>query len=85
MTTVPHELGHRRRMELSLVRDVAASLAITSMWIAVACDAVFGPDIVTSSGASTTRVPSAIVVAAFAWLASAAVARFAFGRRDAGS
>jgi hypothetical protein len=29
---------------------------------------------------SSTNVPSGIVVALFAWLASAAVARYAFGR-----
>jgi len=63
-----------------------AALAIASMWVAVLFDAIFGPDFVSSSGGptgSTTRIPSAIVVALFAYLATRVVARYGF--RHAGS
>jgi hypothetical protein len=68
---------------MNIPRDVWPSLAITVMWVAVALDALFGPDIVTSNGAgtNTSTVPSGVVVALFAFLASWVVARYAF-RRD---
>jgi hypothetical protein len=57
-----------------------ASLAIAVMWLAVLFDAIFGPDIVSSdAGANTTRIPSAVVVALFAYLATRVVARYGFG------
>jgi hypothetical protein len=56
------------------------SLAIGVIWLVVLVDALFGPDIVSSSAASYTRVPSAIVVAFFAWLATWVVARHGFDR-----
>jgi hypothetical protein len=61
-------------------RRPPASVASNEVWLAVLFDAVFGPDIVSSS----TRVPSAIVVALFAYLATRVVARYGFGqlRRD---
>jgi hypothetical protein len=83
MTTIPHEAVRQRRPELFLVSDVAASLAIATMWLAVLLDALFGPDILaTSNDGNATKIPSAIVVALFAWLATAAVARHAFSRRE---
>jgi hypothetical protein len=58
-----------------------ASLAIGVIWLAVPCDALFGPDIIsTNAGAQVTRVPSAIVVAFFAYLATRVVARYGFDR-----
>lgn len=65
-----------------LVRDMWASLAIVSMWLAVLFDALFGPDLVAASAtnASTTTVPSAIIVALFAYLGTRVVARYGFGR-----
>jgi len=57
------------------------SLAISIIWIVVLIDALFGPDIVSTSAASFARVPSAIVLAFFAWLATWVVARHGFGRR----
>jgi hypothetical protein len=45
-----------------------ASLAIAVMWLAVLFDALFGPDIVSNGVTSATRVPSAIIVALFAYL-----------------
>jgi hypothetical protein len=56
-----------------------AALAIAVMWLAVLFDALFGPDIVSNSVTSATRVPSAIVVALFAYLATRVVARYGFG------
>jgi hypothetical protein len=39
---------------------------------------VFGPDIVSTNGAQTTTVPSAVIVALFALLATWVLARRAF-------
>lgn len=67
-----------------LVRETWASLAIVSMWLAVLFDALFGPDFVSASGASMTRIPSAVIVALFAYLGTRVVARYGFQRpRDA--
>ncbi len=68
-------------VELMKVREVVASLAITTMWVAVAVCSVWGPDFVASSGGpsgSTTTIPSGIFVALFAFLASWVVAKYAF-------
>jgi hypothetical protein len=49
--------------------------------------AVFGPDFISTSdgGRNLTRIPSVIVVALFAYLATRAIANRAFGReRDGG-
>ena len=52
------------------------------LWLAVLFDAVFGPDIVNhSAGGDSSTVPSAVVVALFAFLATWVVAWFGF-RRD---
>jgi hypothetical protein len=63
-----------------------ASLAIVAMWTAVLFDAVFGPDIVSTSGpgGSSTTIPSAVVVALFALIGTSTVARYGFGRRTRG-
>ena len=61
-----------------LVREMWASLAISVMWLAVLFDAIFGPDFVSSSGGGTTRIPSAIIVALFAYLGTRVVARYGF-------
>jgi hypothetical protein len=62
------------------MRETGGSLAIMVMWIAVSVDAVYGPDMATSSGAggNTTTVPSAVVVSFFAFLASWIVAKHCF-------
>lgn len=63
-----------------LVREMWAALAIIVIWLAVLFAAVFGPNIVTTSaGGDTASVPSAVVVALFAALATWAVARHGFG------
>jgi len=85
MTTVPHEQpGRSGRVARLAIPELWASLAIVSMWLAVLFDAVYGPNIVVvDSPTSSTTIPSAVVVAVFAWLGSAAVARYGFTRRDA--
>jgi hypothetical protein len=77
MATLSHEpssaVGERPNMSLRpVLAEVAASIAIGVMWLAVLFDALFGPDIVTSNGAGTNTS---------AFLASWVVARYAF-RRD---
>jgi hypothetical protein len=63
-----------------LVLELWPSLAISVIWLVVLVVAVWGPDIVASSAGSFTRVPSAIIVAFFAWLATVVIARHGFGR-----
>jgi F0F1-type ATP synthase assembly protein I len=64
-----------------LVTEMWAALSIAVMWIAVLFAAIFGPDFVsTSSGGNSTTIPSAIVVAIFAYLGTRVVARYGFGR-----
>jgi hypothetical protein len=77
----PLRLGRRLQQ---MPAEVWPSLAISVMWLAVLFDSLFGPSIETSDGAgtNTSSVPSAVVVALFAWLATWVVARAAF-RRDA--
>jgi hypothetical protein len=47
----------------------------------VLADALFGPDIVSSNPGTYTRIPSAVLVAFFAWLATWVLAKHAFRRR----
>jgi hypothetical protein len=57
------------------------SLAISVIWVVVLVDALLGPDIVTSdAGGNFSRIPSAIVFAFFAWLATWVIAKRGFGR-----
>ncbi len=82
MATISHEPFDTQRQPWWLhvfVPEMWASLAIVGMWLAVLFDAVYGPDFVSSSGASTTTIPSVIVVAPFAFLGTRTVARYAFG------
>jgi hypothetical protein len=89
MATISHERAEpsseeQRRYLRLRVPDMWASLAIAVMWLAVLFDALYGPDIVSNNVTSTTRIPSAIVVALFAYLATRVVARCGFGpsRKD---
>ena len=65
-----------------IVSEMWASLAIGLIWLVVLVDALVGPDIVSSNAGSFTRIPSAILLAFFAWLATRVIATHAFGRRD---
>jgi hypothetical protein len=80
----PTILKPRRLPADLLLRNRWAGLAIVVMWLAVLFDALFGPDIVSTSGGgtNTTTIPSAVAVALFAWLATKAVAKHGFGRGE---
>lgn len=84
MATVSHEPSRYaperpQWAEFLKIREMWASLAISMMWLAVLFDAVFGPNFVGSSNdGNSATIPSAIFVAFFAFLASAAVAKRAF-------
>jgi hypothetical protein len=58
-----------------------ASLAIGMVWLVVLVDALFGPDIVVSNAGGFTRLPSAVILALFAWLATRVVAKYGFNQR----
>jgi hypothetical protein len=90
MTSLPHEargaLPERQPWsQRLLVPEMWASLAIAVMWLAVLFDAIFGPNIVSIGPANTTSVPSAVIVALFAYLATRVVARYGFGRSRHGA
>jgi hypothetical protein len=82
MTVVSHEPSRVEQEQdfpwsQFLVRELWASLAISIIWLAVLFDALFGPNIVTTSaGGGSSSVPSAVVVALFASLATWPVARY---------
>lgn len=89
MTSVLHEpsrtVAEPRHWTLQvLVPEMWAFLAIVVIWLTVLFDAVFGPDIKTNNGVAdignSATIPSAVVVALFAFLATWVVARYAFGR-----
>jgi hypothetical protein len=54
------------------------ALAICAVWLVVLMDALFGPDIVSTSAATLTRIPSAGILAFFAWLATRVIAMHGF-------
>ena len=79
MTSVPHEAP--QRSVRWLVPDLWPSLTIMAMWLSVFACGLWGPDIVTHDAAgSSSTVPSAVVVALFAFLGTWVVARYGFGR-----
>jgi hypothetical protein len=79
----PEDTQRRRSLAGRIERETWASLAIAAIWIAVLFTGVFAPDFVsTDAGGSSTTIPSVIPVAIFAWLATSAVAKVGFGRRD---
>ena len=85
MTTASHEsIGPRpeRRWSFSqtLVPEMWASVAIAVMWLSVLFDALFGPNLVVSNASGMTTIPSAIIVAFFAYLGTRVVARYGFHR-----
>jgi hypothetical protein len=73
----------RRWAKQLLVREMWAALAIAVIWLAVLFDGLFGPDIVSTNGATSSTVPSVVVLALFASLATWMVAKYGFGHRDA--
>jgi hypothetical protein len=89
MSTISHgshaEMPERSGWTVRVaVPEMWASLAITAMWVAVFCCAIWGPDFVSTTSTSMTKIPSAIFVAVFAYLGTVVVARYGFGKgRDA--
>ncbi len=74
--------GPRHWSDRLLVREMWGTLAISVMWLAVLFDGIYGADVVSvSNDGNSTRLPSAVLVALFAFLATAAVAKRAFGRK----
>jgi multisubunit Na+/H+ antiporter MnhF subunit len=74
--------GPKHWSDRLLVREMWGTLAISVMWLAVLFDAIYGADIVSVGNDGTaTRLPSAVVIALFAFLGTAAVAKRVFGRK----
>jgi hypothetical protein len=66
-----------------LVPAFWGALSIVAMWLAVLFDGIYGGDMIFASPANgTTTIPSAVAVALFAVIGTAAVAKRAFARRD---
>lgn len=84
MTTLAHQpsdaAAERRWRRSILARDVWVSLSITVIWVVVLLDALFGPDIIVSNASGFTRLPSAVIVVFFAYLATRVVAKWGFSR-----
>jgi len=80
MATTPHESAPpdagRQPSSRLLVREAWASLAITVIWLTVLVDAIYGPNIVTSSaGGDQSTIPSAVILSILAFFATWVVAR----------
>lgn len=67
-------------MEALRIPQLWAGITISVMWIAVALASVYGGDFVSTNGSGTnsTTIPSGIVVALFATLATGSLAKRAF-------
>lgn len=88
MATMSHEparatVDRPRLSQQLLVPEMWASLAIAVMWLSVLFTAIYGPDIESRGVAGdSTVVPSAVVVALFAFFATWVVARYGFRARE---
>jgi hypothetical protein len=66
-----------------LVREIWATVAIVSMWVAVLFVGVFGGDMPFHSvDSSFTTMPSGVAVALFAAIGTGSVAKRVFGRKS---
>ena len=74
-TGAPSERRGLRRVDIA---QMWTSMAIGVIWLVVLADALFGPDIVISNASGYTRLPSAVFLAFFAWLATRVVAKYGF-------
>jgi hypothetical protein len=86
MSTMSHEPSRiapqRRGSREFVVPEMWASLTIVVMWLAVLFDAIFGPNIYAhGAGGDSSIIPSAVVLALFAFLATWVVSKHGF-RRD---
>jgi hypothetical protein len=71
-----------RGLRRSVTHEVWPSLTIGVIWLVVLADALFGPDVVISNASGFTRLPSAVILAFFAWLATRVVAKYGFDPHD---
>jgi len=89
MTTIPHEparvAGEKRSWSAQVfVPEMWASIAIAVMWLSVLFTAIYGSSIATTTvGGTSSTVPSAIVVAFFAFFGTWIVAKYGFRRPPA--
>jgi hypothetical protein len=89
MTVMTHEppTGTPARQDVAsrlLVPGFWATVSIVTMWLAVLFDGIFGGNMTFSNlPLHVTVIPSVVVVALFAAIATASVAKRAFGRKDA--
>jgi hypothetical protein len=85
MSTMSHgspQVAQERRPLLLLVPEMWASLAIVAMWVAVFVTAIWGPDAQFHSvDGSSSTIPTAVFVTAFAFLGTWIVARYGFRQR----
>jgi F0F1-type ATP synthase assembly protein I len=73
----PTDLGRR----VLLMSELWGAVAIAFMWAAVLFAAIYGGDFTSvNTGSQSTTIPSAVFVALFACIATASVAKRAFGR-----
>lgn len=83
MSVIPRESSLDSRFAWLRITEMWASLAITVMWLAVLLDAIFGPNITsTTPGGTSSSVPSAVAVALFATIATWTVAKYGLRQRD---
>jgi hypothetical protein len=75
----PDTPGRRARF---VVSEMWTSLAIGMIWLVVLVDALFGPDLVFNNANGFTKLPSAVILAFFAWLATRVVAKHGFAHTD---
>lgn len=72
----------RARKDRYVVPEMWTSLAIGVIWLVVLVDALFGPDLIINNASGFTKLPSAIFLAFFAWLATRVVAKHGFDHPD---
>ena len=83
MSAFPHQPSVGTRYAWLSITEMWASLAITVIWLAVLFDAIFGPNITSSTvGGTNSSVPSAVAVALFATIATWAVAKYGLRPRE---
>ena len=85
MSTISHEPSVQiQRPWWIEARNMWASLAITAIWVVVMVTSLVGPDFETvSSGGDRVTVPSGVGIAFFAVLATVAVAKYGFEKKEA--
>ena len=78
----PATTERRARNDRFVVSEMWASMAIGVILLVVLVDALFGPDLIINNASGFTKLPSAIFLAVFAWLATRVVAKHGFPHYD---